>query len=69
MDIACLQIIDGNDIDFDFIPLDYVLVPQMTIQLISYLFMLEEFMMGTPTITHGQVAGVLNHFQCTCDYT
>ena len=68
MNIACLQITDGDDIDFDFVPLDYMLVAQMKIQLISYPLMVEEFMMDTPTITHSQVACVLNHFQCTGDY-
>lgn len=70
LDIACLHITDGEGIDFDFVSLDYVLVPQMKIQLISYPLMLEEeFMMSTLTVTHGQVADVLNHFQYTWDYS
>ncbi|KAG0610255.1 hypothetical protein M758_7G050800 [Ceratodon purpureus] len=63
LDIACLQITDGDGIDFDFVSLGYMLFPHMKIHLISYPFMLkEEFMMSTPTVTHGQVASVLNPF-------
>jgi hypothetical protein len=68
MDIACLQITNGDGNDFDFIPLDYTIVRQMKMHLISYPLMVDEFKNVMPTITHGQVVNICNHFQSTGDY-
>lgn len=69
LDIACLRITDGDGSGFDFIPFGYEMAAAMNVHLLSFPIMVDDdFVVQSPTITHGQVSCILSPQQVLADY-